>query len=154
VLGNGTLPPAGNCPGSNVSITSNISGASYQWQVNTGGGFSNITNGGNYSGATTATLQISNAPSSFYGYQYRCNVAGVFSTVTTLKFVDTWTGAVSNLWNVAGNWSCNVIPDGNTDVIIDKGTPVLNVNGSCRSIKVSNGANFHANAGFTLQVTH
>jgi ELWxxDGT repeat protein len=154
VLGNGTLPAAGPCPGSNVSITSNINGASYQWQVNTGGGFTNITNGGSYSGATTATLQISNAPSSFYGYQYRCNVAGVFSSVTTLKFVDYWTGAVSNLWNVAGNWSCNVIPDGNTDVIIDKGTPILNVNGTCRSIKVSSGANFHANTGITLQVTH
>ncbi len=154
VLGGTIVPPASSpCPGTAFSITSSITGALYQWQANTGTGFTNISNGGVYGGATTPTLLIT-APTSFYGYQYRCNVAGNFSSVTTLKFVNTWKGAVNNLWNNAANWSCNTVPDANTDVIINTGTAVLNVNGSCRSITVSAGASFTANTGFTLQVTH
>lgn len=155
VLGAGSVvPPSGPCVGGNISYTSNVTGASYQWQVNTGSGFAIITNNATYSGATTATLQINNAPGSYYGYQYRCNVAGNFSATNTLKFINTWKGTASNLWNNPANWSCNALPDANTDVIINAGTPVLNVNGVCRSIAVSAGASFTANTGFALQVMH
>jgi ELWxxDGT repeat protein len=154
VLGGGLPPAADPCPGTNIVLVSNITGASYQWQVSTGGAFSNLSNNASYSGVATNTLTIIAPPSSFYGYQYRCNVAGVFSSITTIKFVNRWTGAANNFWNNAGNWSCNVVPDANTDVVIDNGTPILNVNGACRTIKVSSGANFHANPGTTLQVLH
>ena len=156
VLGGGgvTPPPANPCVGGNISYTSSLTGASYQWQVNNGSGFANITNNATYSGATTVTLQISNAPSSLYGYQYRCNVSGSFSTVNTLKFINTWKGTASNLWSNPANWSCNALPDANTDVIVNSGTPVLNVNGTCRSISVSAGASCTVNTGFNLQVTH
>ena len=46
----------------------------YQWQVNTGSGWGNVSNGGPYSGATTATLSVVTARS-MTGYQYRCNVS-------------------------------------------------------------------------------
>ncbi len=156
VLGgsNVTPPSSDACVGGTVSYTSNITGASYQWQVNTGSGFTNITNNATYAGATTVTLQINNAAGHFYGYQYRCNVAGNFSNTITLKFINTWRGTVNNLWNNPANWSCNALPEANTDVIVNTGTPVLNVNGTCRSISVSAGAGFTANTGFTLQVTH
>jgi ELWxxDGT repeat protein len=153
VLG-GTAVSTEPCPGGTITLTSSITGAAYQWQVNTGSGFTNITNNATYSNATTVTLQISNAASSMYGYQYRCNVSGNFSSVTTLKFVNYWDGSASNLWNNAANWSCNLVPDANTDVVINTGTAVLNVNGTCRSISVSAGASFTANTGFTLQVMH
>lgn len=155
VLGAGSVvPPSGSCVGGVISYTSNITGASYQWQVNTGGGFANITNNATYTGATTVTLQINNVPGTFYGYQYRCNVAGNFSNVFTLKFINMWDGSANNLWNNPANWSCNALPDANTDVIINTGTPVLNVNGVCRSITISAGASFTANTGFELQVMH
>lgn len=48
----------------------------YKWQENTGSGFTDITNGGVYSGATLATLSISNPPLSMSGYTYRCVVNG------------------------------------------------------------------------------
>ncbi len=50
----------------------------YQWQVSTNGGgtWTNIANGGVYSGATTATLTITAPPVSMNGYQYRAIVAG------------------------------------------------------------------------------
>jgi subtilisin-like proprotein convertase family protein/photosystem II stability/assembly factor-like uncharacterized protein len=51
---------------------------SYQWQVSTDGGntYSNITNGGVYSGATTATLTITAPPVSMNNYFYRAVVTG------------------------------------------------------------------------------
>ncbi|MGB5264784.1 MAG: hypothetical protein WBN28_14395, partial [Lutimonas sp.] len=45
----------------------------YQWQISTNGGttFSNIANGGNYSGATTAQLIVSNVTSAYNNHQFR-----------------------------------------------------------------------------------
>ncbi len=64
--------------GDNTSfaITASGAGISYQWQVNTGSGFVNVTDGVVYSGAATATLNITNAPLSMNGYHYRCAVTG------------------------------------------------------------------------------
>jgi len=59
----------------------------YQWQVSTDGGatFSNLANGGVYSGANTGTLTIADAPTSMDGNVYHCNmsVAACNSNVTT-----------------------------------------------------------------------
>ncbi|MEP6700370.1 MAG: zinc-dependent metalloprotease family protein, partial [Bacteroidota bacterium] len=66
------------CSGSNASFT--VAGNSsqtinYQWQVNTGSGFTDITNGGVYSGATTSTLVITGASASMNGYLYRARLS-------------------------------------------------------------------------------
>jgi hypothetical protein len=62
------------CAGSNTSFSATSATAtSFQWQVSTDGGttWSNVTNGGVYSGATTATLNLTNVPASFNGNRYR-----------------------------------------------------------------------------------
>lgn len=66
------------CAGSNVSflITGSGTGATYQWQVNTGSGFVNLTNGAPYSGVNTAQLSITTAAVGLTGNQYRCVVSG------------------------------------------------------------------------------
>lgn len=75
-----------------ASFTVVASGAtSYQWQVRlaAGGQYTNITNGGVYTTATTATLNISNS-TGLGGNKYRCQVfnstaqAGATSTAATL----------------------------------------------------------------------
>ncbi len=144
------------CPLGSTSISSNLTGSSYQWQVsiNNGSNFNAISNGTNYSGTTTATLQIINAPSAFNGYVYRCVVNGSNSVQSILRIVNVWTGAVNSFWNNTGNWSCGILPDGNSDVLINNGTVILNANGACRSIRLSPGVNFTANAGFRLTITH
>ena len=64
----------------------------YQWQVDEGAGFGNITDGGVYSTATTASLTITGADKTTYdGYAYRCVVSGtgaasVTSSSATLVF--------------------------------------------------------------------
>lgn len=56
---------------------------SYQWQVNTGSGFGNISNGGVYGGATLATLTITGATIGMNGYAYRCVVTGACAPTAT-----------------------------------------------------------------------
>ncbi len=145
------------CPGTGVVYTSDQIGLLYQWQVNSGNGFVNINNNGIYSGATTQQLKIRYIPSSFGGYEYRCAVGGLFSSVYTLKLTNYWKGTISTEWENPLNWNCGVVPDGNTDVIIKNSAPNLpeiNSNVSCRSINVLPGRALKINTGGTLNVTH
>lgn len=72
------------CTGVNTSFSVTATGAStYQWQVNTGSGFVNVTNVAPYSGATSATLTITGAAASMTGYQYQCVLGSCGSPVTS-----------------------------------------------------------------------
>ena len=144
------------CSGSTITLPSNISGATYQWQVDNGGGFANIANGGIYSGVTTSALTITNPPNAIYGYKYRALINGVTpSQEYTIKLNISWTGAVSTAWESVANWSCGVLPTDNNDVIINGGRPnypQLNSNASIRSLRVNPGATVTVKTGFTLTV--
>jgi gliding motility-associated-like protein len=62
------------CSNDNTNFSVVATGAtSYQWMVNTGTGWSLVSNGGVYSNATTANLNITGA-SSLTGAQYQCIV--------------------------------------------------------------------------------
>lgn len=142
-------------PAANGSLSTDLTGSTYQWQLNTGSGYSNISDNSNYAGSTSATLTLSNIPSAWYGYQYRCQVNGTaYSTPLSLRFVNKWTGDVSSAWENPLNWSCGVVPDANTDVEINTGTVVLNSNTVCRTIQVRPGASFTVNTPFILTITH
>ncbi|HLP75177.1 MAG TPA: PKD domain-containing protein, partial [Bacteroidales bacterium] len=69
------------------SVTATGTGLTYQWQVNTGSGFSNVTDGGVYSGATTNTLALTNVPGSFNAYIYRVIVSGMCPSPAYSNFV-------------------------------------------------------------------
>lgn len=142
------------CPNGSKTIRSNITGASYQWQVNTGTGFTNIINGVNYSGVNTVALNLINIPSSWYGYKYRCLVSGNYSKLFTIKFVNRWTGAISTSWELPGNWSCGSVPDINTDVVISTGTVTLNSNTSIRSLKLDPDVILTVNPANILTILH
>lgn len=68
------------CAGLQTTFTVAATGTTptYQWQESTNGGgsWANITNGGVYSGATTATLTLTGVTAGMSGYQYRCVVNG------------------------------------------------------------------------------
>ncbi len=144
------------CPGNYNVLTSNLSGATYLWEVNTGSGYTNLTDNVNYAGTATRQLQLKNVPSSFYGYQYRCFVNGAsYSSVITLKFVSHWTGGVSKAWEDPANWTCGNVPDANTDVVIQSSanTPEVNSNATCRSTNISPGTTITVKTGFNLNIT-
>ena len=94
------------CFNSNTSFSIAATGASsYQWQENTGSGFTNITNGGIYSGATTSILNLTGVTSQS-GYLYRCIAVGTGTCQTTSNSA---TLTVSAYFNTSSqtNVSCN-----------------------------------------------
>lgn len=67
------------CEATNTSFTvaASGSGLTYQWQVSTDGGanYTNVSNGGVYSGATSSTLTITGATPGLNNNRYRCVVS-------------------------------------------------------------------------------
>ena len=144
------------CTGSTISLPSNISGATYQWQVDNGSGYANISDGGVYGGTTTNTLMLTSIPGSFYGYKFRCVVnGGSFSQEYIIKITALWQGTANNAWENTANWSCGILPDANTDVVLNAGKPnfpQINSNVTIRTLRMNPGSSAQVNTGFTLTV--
>ncbi|OSZ80035.1 hypothetical protein CAP36_01860 [Chitinophagaceae bacterium IBVUCB2] len=81
------------CDGANASFTVAGSGTGviYQWQVNTGAGFVNVPAGAPYSGANTATLNITGVTPSMSGYQYRAQLSNATCTTPGVSNAATLT---------------------------------------------------------------
>ena len=85
------------CSNTNTSfsiVASNATG--YQWEVSQGAGFANVSNTALYSGATTATLTLTNVTNAMSGYSYRCVAIGAEnatsnSAILTVKATTTVT---------------------------------------------------------------
>ncbi|MFI5187724.1 MAG: hypothetical protein ACHQF0_13415, partial [Chitinophagales bacterium] len=84
----GTFPPANIliisqplpdtiCNGGDANFTiQTATGAGYQWQVNTGAGWNDITDNIQYTGALSSSLYVKNATTMMNNYQYRCYATG------------------------------------------------------------------------------
>jgi hypothetical protein len=143
------------CPGGNDTLSVNLSGITYQWQSDTtGNGFANISDNNNYTGTNTANLQLTNIPSSWYGYQYRCVVDTLNSSSFILTFKNTWAGAADTSWENPANWSCGELPDANTDVIINSGTVIVSSNPNVRSLTLGTGVIFTISPNSVLTINH
>ncbi|MFN8289301.1 MAG: PKD-like domain-containing protein [Chitinophagaceae bacterium] len=73
------------CDGANASFSITATGTTltYQWQVNTGSGFVNISDGGVYAGTGTNALSITGATPAMNGYLYRCVVTNGCGTANS-----------------------------------------------------------------------
>jgi hypothetical protein len=142
-----------NCVAANSVFVSNVTGSTYQWQVNTGAGFVNISDDINYSGSTTNSMHLTGANTAWYGYQYQCLVNGISGNIYTLKFASFWNGAASTIWANPLNWNCGAVPDANTDAILNSGTILVNATAVCRSVSVAPGVIFAVNSGVNFTVT-
>ena len=88
----------------------------YQWQRQVaGGGFFNITDGGNYSGATTATLTIVNSSTGMSGDQFQCVASNTVNNAlaTATSNVATLTVSVGTIISTfAGTTGVSATLDG------------------------------------------
>ena len=56
----------------NISFTDNLTGASYQWQMDSGAGFTNLINAGQFSGSDSQSLTVSSTTMNNNNTLYRC----------------------------------------------------------------------------------
>ena len=144
-----------SCLSNNISFSAGSTGSTYQWQLDTGTGFNNISDGGSYTGTTTQTLQLITPPTYTSGYVYRCVVDGVNGPTNILRFILTWTGAINTAWGNTGNWSCATTPDEYTDVVIPTGVtnnPTISVSSSVRKLSIQAGTIITVGTGIELSV--
>ena len=104
------------------TVNSNTFGASYQWQTNTGNGFVNITNGGQYSGSTNDTLIVSAITSNNDNQLFRC----IVSTATCSSTSDVATLFVEVVLGIdALTNNVSIYPNPTADNIIIKANSEL-----------------------------
>ncbi len=117
--------PVTGCDGGTASFVLGASGtgSTYQWQLNTPSGWVNLTDGGIYSGATGATLTLSNVTMPLSGYQFRCLLSN--------------TGCPSS------------ISTSNTATLTVQALPVLTGQPTAQTICVGSGTSFSASASGT-----
>ena len=115
------------CENSNTTFSVSATGSSlnYQWQLSTNNGssWSNLSNGGKYSGATTATLRVSNLVSSMNGYDYRCVVDN-----------STCDAATSNSANLTVQITPRVTSDPSNDAICSNSNTSFTISASGSSL--------------------
>jgi PKD repeat protein len=81
-----------------------------QWQVSTNGGstWSNLSNGGVYSGVTTSTLTLTNIPASYNSYRYRCRLTtyGPCEIFSNAGILTVHTLPQNRTVNATDSWLC------------------------------------------------
>jgi hypothetical protein len=132
-------------------------GSNFQWQVNDGTGFKNISDDAVYSGSDKQYLQLTGVPTSWNGYSFRCvvttNSGTSFSPERVLKITYTWKGTVSSEWENSANWGCNRVPDEFIDVVVPAGAPlVLSTATKVRTITLKTGSRFTIKQSASLDV--
>ncbi|MEO6358661.1 MAG: YCF48-related protein [Ferruginibacter sp.] len=142
------------CPGYSTSLVAAFFADSFQWQMDDGTGFKNITDTIFYTGTQTYTLQLNNISSQWYGYKFKCITNWGTADIYQLKFRNSWFGLVDTAWENPANWGCGFVPDSNTDVILNAGTVVISSNVTVRSLTLKPSANLVVQPGKTLTVTH
>lgn len=94
VFANQTDPfiPVTACANMKKTLISDITGTSYQWQVNNGSGFVNLSNNSMYANVNGQSLEILSLTTDYNNYQYRCIVDGTYSKriILTVDTVPGW----------------------------------------------------------------
>ena len=148
------------CPGgSSIFSTEAIDAAyQYQWQVDTGDNvFIDLIADTVYSSVNTSSLTLTQTPSFLSGNKYRCKVTtpidSFLAETYILKFSSQWIGPVTGAWEDVSNWSCGIVPDQFTDIIVPPGNTItINSNAYCKSLFLSAGSTIIVTSGFTLFV--
>jgi hypothetical protein len=97
---------------------------------------------------------LSGISGTWYGYKFRCISDGLTGRESVLKFSNKWTGAVSSAWENPANWSCNIVPDAYTDVVINSGIILINSNPTIHSLTTNPSVVVTVGAGYNFNILH
>ena len=148
------------CPSTIIGYNAKTNNAvSFQWQINTGSGFTDMADGTDYFGVLTDSLMILNPPTNHRGYQFKCAVTTgsglVYSNTYILKIKTTWQGVADTAWHNAANWECSLVPDEYVDVVVPAGKsnyPTVSSNAKVYSLEAKQGATITIKAGVNLEI--
>ncbi len=99
-----------------ISFTDNLTGATYQWQIDAGTGYSDLSNAGQFSGTDTQTLTISSTTMSNNNTLYRCIVTESSNCMDTTD-VSTLTVIDNTSINENGLSNLTIYPNPTPDQI-------------------------------------
>ena len=141
-------------PTASATLQAGSTGTSYQWQADTGTGYFDIIDNVNFTGTQASSLQLNNIPSSWYNRAFRAVVDGTPTQGYIVRFGNVFVRTVNDSWENAANWSCGTLPDKNTDVIVERGTPRIAENTSIRSLNIRPELRVNVSFNKTLTITH
>lgn len=156
-----TTPPPNTTACADAGISFNVvatDATSYQWQLDQGSGFVDITNQGPYSGVNSATLSISTVTTSMNNHKFQVVATGFVGSTTTssaavltVNTAGQWLGNVDTDWNNTANWSCGLVPTATTDVVIPVASFMPEISGSgavCHDLTITSGASLTISGQF------
>ncbi len=139
--------------------TQGTTGINYQWQVNTGAGFTNINDSIVYFGTKQDSLVIIKPPTNFAFNKYRCIIttssALLYSDTYQFRIKATWQGNADTAWTNAANWECGLVPDQYVDATIAAGKPnypTISNSTNVNSLKLENGTSIVIKPTVTLDI--
>ena len=146
------------CVGSNASfsVTASGSGLTYQWQQKIGAGaFTNLVDGGIYSGSLTNNLILTGVTAAMTGYTYKCIITSscggnVTSAVATLTVVAAFTNTIAaNQTICTGTLPAQLTGTGGGTTYLWQSSTVSGVTGFVNASGVNNGVNYTPTPGNT-----
>ncbi len=141
------------CPGQTIQLQAALAGSNLQWKTNRGNGFETLGNSATFSGTTSTTLTITDAPDSLAGYAFRCESDSGYSDLFNIRMQNNWIGGTSPFWEDAGNWGCGVVPDSLTDVVVKDALILVQSHVRVATLSLSKQASLTVAPGFTLYIS-
>lgn len=135
-----------NLSGTNgATVTYTINGGGNQFVVLTGGG-ATVTLSGPLLNQTLELVSVD------YG-GCTVNISGTSTVI--VNATNVWTGAVDNQWSTPGNWSCGILPNASTDVVINTGAvQVSGINALASTVSLNGTSALTVNSGNNITVTN
>jgi len=103
------------CPSATVNSLA-ATGTAIQWY--------DAASGGNLLSSATALTHNTH----YYATQTVNGCESSTRTDVTASLQNQWTGSANNNWNNAGNWSCGNVPSATENLLINSGSPALDIN--------------------------
>ena len=121
------------CSGEALSLPSEANASQFLWQVQENVAWNTVTNGGGYSGATTATLTINPVGLGLDGNAYRCLIPSVMTQQVDSVVFETTLAVVESLNPTSIEFAPNSGPDdhcnGNNSIGLNQTSPATGSDG-------------------------
>jgi hypothetical protein len=143
------------CDGQDAPVlVAGKNGSSYQWQSSSGSGYVNMVDGPGVEGALSNSIQLSDLTLAQHNLRIRCVVDGVPAQGYVIKIINRWVGVLGENadWHNPANWSCGIVPNETTNVLIDGAEVNINSDAVCSTLQLINNAKVNVKPNTRLAI--